>query len=54
MARIDRYDYPDDRWYDRQEHLWLHGQGPRNAETLLLAAGEIHGALIEVILHLVP
>jgi glycine cleavage system H protein len=23
MARIDRYDYPGDLWYDAREHLWL-------------------------------
>jgi glycine cleavage system H protein len=23
MARIDRYDFPDDLWYHPREHLWL-------------------------------
>lgn len=37
MARIDRYDYPDDRWYDRQEHLWLHPV--RQGEGWLVTVG---------------
>ncbi len=37
MARIDRYDYPDDRWYDRREHLWLHAV--RQGEGWLVTVG---------------
>ena len=23
MATVERYDFPDDRWYDAREHLWV-------------------------------
>ncbi len=37
-----------------EQHLWLHGQGPGDAQPLLLAPGEAQGVLFQPILHFVP
>ena len=37
-----------------QEHLGLDGQGPGDAEALLLPAGEAQGGVIQAVFHLVP
>ena len=37
-----------------EEHVGLDGDGPRDAQALLLAAGQAERALVEPILHLVP
>src|SRR5581483_6348720 len=37
-----------------QDHVGLDGDGPGDAEPLLLAAGEVEAAVVELVLHLVP
>ena len=37
-----------------QQHFRIHGQRARNAEPLLLAAGERVGRFVQFVLHLIP
>jgi glycine cleavage system H protein len=37
MARIEGYDFPDDRWYHPLEHLWLHPA--RQGDAWLVTVG---------------
>jgi hypothetical protein len=37
-----------------QDHLWPHGDGARDAQALLLAAGEAQAVRLQFILDLVP
>src|SRR5207249_11817237 len=37
-----------------QQHLWLDGQGPGDAEALLLSARQPRAGLVEAVLHFLP
>jgi hypothetical protein len=37
-----------------QQYLGIHGQGARDAESLLLTAGKFIGGPIQPVLHLIP
>ena len=37
-----------------QQHFRIHGQRARDAQPLLLAAGEAVGGLVQLVLHFVP
>ncbi len=53
MARVAIGSRADARLV-HQDHLRLHGDCPGDAQTLLLAAGQRHAALVEFVLDLVP